>query len=201
MTKKTSNSTGASFTGKVMTGLRTKIRNLDKKQGGAYFDKASALTEARKQCGTTERFKVWLKDPSEGLGYTVGQVRATDRLVSAVKKVPERKLWERLGWYDGVSRLESIPKSVERAKVLEAVHQKRGVLSTTEFKKMLADHAPSLAQRDAVRSDNEQEEKLKKLSGELNKIKSWVKGSVKRYPFLTDTLDDDLSEMLGIRRN
>ena len=192
---------GASFTGNIMRGLRSKLRNLDKKSGGHYFDKAAALTEARKQCGTTDRFRNWLTDAAQGMGYTSGQVRACNRLISALKKVPERKLWERLGWYDGVSRLESIPKSAERAAVLETVKKKRGVITTSEFKTLLATQAPSLSQRDNVRRDNEQAKELKAMRDELDTMKKWAKGSIKRYPFLADTIDDDLREILGIRRS
>ena len=195
------NNDGAAFGSRVMRGLRTKLRDLDKKSGGQYFDKATALTEARKQLGTTDRFKEWLKDASSGMGYTTGQCRAADRLISALKKVPQRKLWERLGWYDGVSRLESIPKSAERAAVLAAVTAKRGVLTTSAFKALLAEHAPSLSQRDSVRRDNEQAEELKKLRAELDAMKKWTRGSVKNYPFLSDTLTPELREILGIRRS
>lgn len=197
----TRNSAGVAFGSKVMSGLRSTLRNLDKKSGGHYFDKAAALTEARKQLGTTDRFKEWLKDSAKGMGYTTGQCRACDRLISALKKVPERKLWERLGWYDGVSRLESIPKSAERAAVLEEIKKKRGVLTTSAFKELLSNLAPSLSQRDSVRRDNEQAEELKQLRAELDALRKWTKGSVRKYPFLSDTLTPDLRETLGIRRS
>ncbi len=180
--------------------LRTKLQNLDKKGGGVAFDKASALTEARKLLGTDERFRVWLQDPAAGMGYTTGQVRACKRMIGALKKVPERALWERLGYYDGVSRLESIPKSNERAAVLAAVKAKRGVVTTSEFKALLAEKAPSLEIRDSVRADNEQAAKIKQLEQQVEQLKKWAKGSLTRYPFLNESVTDELRELLGVRR-
>jgi len=185
---------------------KTKIAKAIKKVGGAEWDLAKGYQGLWTDCTSPDEFREFLADPADGLGLDSNKIKTARRMISALKSVPEKAIWERLGWSGGVSLLERVPKVRERKAVHDEVLKRigksgRGRLSKATYKQLLRDLAPSLEVKDSVQRENEWAARLRELEHENTVLKREFKGLLRRLPVdLEEAVSDEAFEILGTRR-
>jgi hypothetical protein len=196
------------FKAKKLRELRTRLRSLDKKGGGVAWDRAKALTEIASHFSDNRKTAEFLEDPVDGLGYEKGTRIAAFRQIKALEMIPEKKVWERLGWTGGsggISRIEKIPVAAERAKVISTVktaigRNGQGKLTQKGFREILVAHAPSLEVKDSWQRKNAKEAEIKKLRYEASVMRRSMKGIVKVRPEIRTMLDEEAIEVFDLKR-
>jgi len=194
----------------AMKAARTKFNAGRSKAGGGAYEQAEALADAKTQCGgDSDVFKDWLQDASLGLGLTAGQVPACNRLLQGLTDAPERWIWEKLGWQNGLSKVVSVKKASERKAALDAVRDKgrNGKLTQQKWDALLAEHCPSRETRGGREQTEtylkDEVERLKKeLAAEKKSkeaLQTWGKEQLRKIPPTADwTLDATVRELLGL---
>jgi len=198
------------FKKRAMKALRTKFNSGRSKAGGGCFEQAEALADAKTQCGgDADVFKEWLLNASHGLGLTGGQVPACNRLLQGLKDAPERWIWEKLGWQNGLSKVVSVPKASERQAALDAVRAKGRNSKITQalWSSILDEFCPS---REGKKGRQQTETYLKEEVARLKKelaaerkskeaLQGWGKEQLRKIPPTADwTTNADVRELLGL---
>ena len=197
------------FKTRAMKAARTKFNGGRTKQGAGAFEQAEALQEAKTKCdGDTEVWTDWLQNASLGLGLTGGQIPGCKRLIQGLIDAPERWIWEKLGWHNGLSKVVSVPKASERKAALDAVRKKgrNGKVTQAGWDDILKEHCPSRKTKTAAQREQTQAAEVERLKKELAEAKrreglltKWGKEQLKKIPPIADwTLDDEIREMLGM---
>lgn len=193
------------FRSKKLQAAKSTILKARRKRGGAEWEEARGYEVLWSECNSTDEFRNFLMDPADGLGYSSATAGVARRMVSALKTVPERVVWEKLGWQGGVVTIERIPNAVERHRVHEAVIEKlgrvgRGKLTKLLFTEMLREHAPSLEVRDQHAHQNGLVAKVRELEALLRSYRQDVRTITRNVPQTADVLSDAVREDLAQKK-
>ena len=199
------------FKSKAMKAARSKFNSGRSRAGGGAFEQAEALSEAKSACyGDTDVWTDWLQDPSNGLGLTGGQIPGCKRLIQGLVDAPERWVWEKIGWHNGLSKMVSVPKASERKAALDTVRARgrTGKITQAGWDDILSASCPSRKLKSSAQREQTQVAEIDRLKKELSdekrkreKLTKWGKEQLKKIPPIADwTLDDEVREMLGMPR-
>lgn len=187
------------FKTKPFREAKKKIRALDRQRGATDYMVAKELEGLLHLCPDRAKFQSFLKDPSDGMGYTVQKANTAREKVDALHIVPEQKIWEDVGWQGGVRRIYCIPRAEERSAVLKEARKfaaKGNGLTTSKLRTLLKEKAPSLKVRDSVQRDNAFKSRIVELEEENAMWRGWIRKTAKKIPVLKDLMTDEQKEML-----
>jgi hypothetical protein len=190
------------FKNKRLQAAKSTILKARRKRGGAEWEEALGYEALWTECGSGDEFRNFLMDPADGLGFPSATAGVARRMVSALKTMPEKVIWERLGWQDGVCTIERVPNAIERQTMHDVVLKKlgkggRGKLGKATFKDLLREHAPSLEVRDAHAHQNSLAAKVRELEALLKYYRQDVRTITRNVPQTRDVLSDPVREDLA----
>ena len=143
-------------------------------------------------------FVRFLMDCESGLGLSNSTAYKYERMVSAVKVVPNEPVWEKVGW-GGVNKVVQIENRNERVAVCRAIVREPSTVSKHALIEIMADKAPSYsAQRGSRGSGGGGITKTQALR-ERDVLASTLTQILKDYAVIRrEWLTDEIRTILGL---